>query len=143
MAIDDNLASTNKIAIVVAPSLGRGEAANRCAVLATGLAARHPEIIGPDLLTADGITLPGFTQVPIAVLTLNAGKKFPEVISKADETGCTLLVYLSRAQGLRSYSEYAQYIAKLPQQKLDIDAVILYGLKKSVGKITGNLPTLR
>jgi hypothetical protein len=139
----DQLAKENKIAIVVAPSLGKGTAANRSAVLATGLAARHPEVIGPDLTTADGITLPGFTKVPIAVLTAKANANVPEIASKARQLGCTTLVFLSRAQGLQSYHEYTKYIAGLSEQNLDIDAVIMYGSKKQVNRITGNLPLLR
>lgn len=52
----------------MAPHLGKGESANRAAVLSTGLAARHPEIIGGSLVTKDGIDLLGFTKVPIIVL---------------------------------------------------------------------------
>ena len=40
----DQVAKERKIVIVVAPEMGVGMAANRCAVLATGIAARHPEI---------------------------------------------------------------------------------------------------
>ena len=68
MTETSNGTSDLKIAIVVDPAIATGAIANRCAVLATGLAAHRPEIIGGDLGTADGRNLLGFTQVPISVL---------------------------------------------------------------------------
>jgi hypothetical protein len=139
----DILAWENKIAMVVAPNLGRGQVANRAAVLATGLAARHPEIIGADQVTADGVNLPGFTKVPIAVLVAKEVDAIPGLFGKARKLGCTMLVFLSRAQGVRSYPEYVQSIAASNVDSLDVDAFIIYGPKKKVNKITGNLPMLR
>jgi hypothetical protein len=139
----DVLAQENKIAIVVDPRLGKGQVANRTAVLATGLAAHHPEIIGGDLVTADGVNLPGFTKVPIAVLVAKNGASIPDLFAKGRELGCTALAFLSRAQGLRSYAEYAQSVASSNADSLDVDAFIVYGPRKRINKITGNLPMLR
>ena len=139
----DNDIQDQKIVIVAAPSLGRGETANRAAVLATGLASCHPEIVGPALVTADGITWPGFTQIPIAVLMGRDGVTIPDIAMKAQQKGCTTLVYLSRAQSMQSYQAYADAVSGLLAHDLDIDAVILYGPKRRVNKITGNLPALR
>jgi hypothetical protein len=139
----DILAQENKIALVVAPNLAIGQVANRAAVLATGLAAQHPEIIGNDLVTADGMRLPGFTKVPIAVLQAKDPDSLPVLFVKAQEQECMVLVFLSRAQGLRSYADYTQSVAGSNGDELDIDAFILYGPRKQVNKITGNLPMLR
>lgn len=138
----DSLAIQNKIAIVVDPNLERGQIANRCAVLATGLAARHPEIIGPDLRTEDGVELPGFTKVPIVVLS---GRETPlvQLAQRAREQGCTTLVFLARAQGLRSYEAYRDSVAGSTADKLDVDAFIAYGPHKALNKVTGSLPALR
>ena len=87
----DPLAREKKIALVIAPNLGIGQAANRAAVLATGLAAHHPEIIGTDLTTADGVTLPGFTKVPIVVLAAKDSSLLPNLSAKARQLGCTRL----------------------------------------------------
>ena len=48
-----------KIIIVIDSSLGIGLSANRAAVLATGLAAHVPNMIGDNLMTLDGKTLQG------------------------------------------------------------------------------------
>ena len=138
----DVLAQSNRIAIVLAQNLDRGATGNRCAVLATGLTALHPEIVGPDLKTADGESLPGFTKVPIMILTTK-GRSLREMAREARQTGCTTIVFLARAQGMRSYDAYSESVALSPADDLDVDAVLIYGAKKRVVAITGALPCLR
>ena len=132
-----------KIIIVIDSSLGIGLSANRAAVLATGLAAHVPNMIGDNLITLDGITLQGFTQVPIPILTSKPDTSFLELANKSKEKGCKVIVFLSRAQGMRSYEEYKNSVAQSKYSELDIDAIAIYGDSKSVTKITGNLPALR
>ena len=139
----DPLARDNRIAIVMDPTLKTGQMANRAAVLATGLAAHHPEIVGKDLQTADGRRLSGITKVPMAVLAAKNQADVAGLSVKAAQRDCTLLVYLTRAQGLRSYSEYEDAIAQERFDQLDVDAVLIYGPKKTVNKLTGNLPLIR
>ena len=139
----DPLARDNRIAIVLDPALNTGQMANRAAVLATGLTAQHPEIVGNDLQTADGRRLYGITKVPVAVLAARSQEEVARLTARADQLGCTLLVYLSRAQGLRSYTEYEASIAQDRFDQLDVDAVILFGPRKTVNKLTGNLPLIR
>lgn len=138
----DELAMTHRIAVVLDQSLDRGAAGNRCAVLSTGLAARHPEIIGSDLVTADGVPLPGFTKVPMAVLM---GKDQPllELANRARGLGCTTLVFLARAQGMRSYDAYRDSVAQTQAADLDVDAFAIFGPKKAVNSVIGALPCLR
>ena len=62
--------------------------------------------------------------------------------SKARLQGCTTLVYLSRAQGLRSYQAYLDSIKATPYADLDIDAIAIYGDKNIVSSLTGNLAIL-
>lgn len=138
----DELAATHRVAFVLAPTLDRGATGNRCAVLATGLAARHPEIVGADLVTADDVPLPGFTKVPIVIL---AAKEEPlcDMAERARNLGCTTLVFLARAQGMRSYAAYADSVANTPAEELDVDAMAIFGTKKLVNSIVGALPCLR
>jgi hypothetical protein len=139
----DPLARDNRIAIILSPELKAGQMANRAAVLATGLAARHPEIVGPKLTTADGRELQGITKVPMAVLAAEDMAHVGRLTVKADQLGCTLMVYLARAQGLRSYDAYRRSIERDRFDELDVDGVILYGPKKRVSKVTGNLALVR
>lgn len=138
----DDLAVTHRIAFVLNPSLDRGASSNRCAVLATGLAARHPEILGWDLTTLDGVQLAGFTKVPAAVLTVK-DQTLRDLAKRAQDLGCTVLVFLSRAQGMRSYSAYASSVSGSEWAELDVDAFAVYGPKKAVNSVAGALPCLR
>lgn len=138
----DDLAVTHRIAFVLHPSLDRGAATNRCAVLGTGLAAKHPEILGWDLTTSDGIHLAGFTKVPAAILTIK-DQLLAELAKRAQDIGCTILVFLSRAQGLRSYAAYAESVSQSAWADLDIDAIAIFGTKKAVNSVVGSLPCLR
>jgi hypothetical protein len=140
---EDPLARTHKIAIVMDGSMAPGMLANRAAVIATGLAARHGEIVGADIVTKDGVPLPGITKVPISVLQARNRNDIPALTDKARTLGCTVVVYLSRAQGLRSYEAYMAAIGGLTADRLDIDTLLVFGPRKSVNKITGNLPMLR
>lgn len=137
--MDENI----KVVIVVSSSLGIGLAANRAAVLATGLAAHVPEMIGDNPKTKDGATLLGFTQIPIPILAAKPEISFLDMIKRCEDLGCKVIVFLTRAQGMRSYEEYKQSISQSNKSELDIDAVAIWGDSKSVIKVTGNLPALR
>ncbi len=132
-----------KIVIIVDSSLGIGLAANRAAVLATGLTAHVPNMIGENLKTMDGKTLLGFTQIPIPILASKPETSFLDLAKKSEELGCKVIVFLARAQGMRSYEEYKNSVAQTNFADLDIDAIAIWGDNKSVTKLTGNLPALR
>jgi hypothetical protein len=139
----DPLVTQNKIVIVVGPGLAPGMAANRCAVLATGIAARHPEILGADVRSADGQPLAGITKVPIAVLAVLDLAALRALEAQARRQGCATWVYLGRAQGVRSYEAYCESVAATPFADLDMDAIALYGSRKAVARVTGSLPMFK
>ena len=132
-----------KVIIVVSSNLGIGLAANRAAVLATGLAMHIPSLPGQNLVTKDGVELLGFTQIPIPILTVKPEVSLLELCKRSEELGCKIIVFLTRAQGMRSYEEYKKSVAETNYNDLDIDAIAIYGDKKSVTKVTGSLPSLR
>lgn len=132
-----------KIVIVIDSLLGIGLAANRAAVLATGLTAHIPNMVGPNINTQDGITLLGITQIPIPILSSKPDTSFLELAKKSEKLGCRVILFLTRAQGLRSYEEYKDSVSEVNFNELDIDAIAIYGSTKSVTKVTGNLPALR
>ena len=100
-------------------------------------------MIGRDLKTKDNITIPGFTQIPIPILTVTPERSLLELATKSRGLGCKTLMFLTRAQGMRSYEEYRKSVAQTNYADLDVDAIAIFGDKNSVNKITGNLPALR
>ncbi|MBI3385122.1 DUF2000 family protein [Candidatus Gottesmanbacteria bacterium] len=95
------------------------------------------------MTTKDGIALLGFTQIPIPILAAKPDTSFFELAKRSEELDCNVIVFLSRAQGMRSYEEYRLSIAETNYADLDIDAIAIWGDSKSVTKVTGNLPALR
>lgn len=132
-----------KIVIVVAQHLGIGLAANRAAVIATGLAAHVPNMIGSNATTKDGKGVLGFTQIPMPILVARPDVSLLDLAQKSEGAGCTTIIFLARAQGMRSYKEYLESIKQTEYKDLDIDAVGIAGETKQVTKLTGNLPSLR
>jgi len=133
----------HKIVIVVAQHLGIGLAANRAAVIATGLAAHIPNMIGVNATTKDGKNILGFTQIPMPILVARPDVSLLNLAQKGEDSGCTTIVFLSRAQGMRSYKEYIESICQTDYKDLDIDAIGIAGETRAVTKLTGNLPSLR
>lgn len=132
-----------KAVIVISPKLGVGQATNRAAVLATGLMAHNPEMKGADLITKDKIVIPGFTQMPIPILVSKPNESLLEFVKKSKDLDVLTFIFLSRAQGMSSYEEYKESVTKTDFKDLDIDAVAIFGNKKTVNKLTGNLAMLR
>lgn len=132
-----------KIVIIISARLDKGPATNRAAVLATGLAAHVPNMIGPNLKTKDGNEILGITQIPIPILATRPDTNLLELSKKGTGLGCMVILFLSRVQGMRSYEEYIRTVAKMEYKDLDIDAIALYGDQKLITKLTGNLPSLR
>lgn len=132
-----------KIVMVIDSTLGIGLAANRAAVLATGLVTHVPNMVGPNIDTKDGKIILGITQIPIPILASRPDTSFLELAKKSETLGCKVILFLTRAQGLRSYDEYKDSVSQANFDELDIDAIAIYGDTKSVTKITGNLPALR
>lgn len=132
-----------KIVMVIDSRLGIGLAANRAAALATGLVAHVPNMVGEDIKTKDGKILLGITQIPIPILATRPDTSFLEIAKKSEALGCKVILFLARAQGMRSYDEYKESVAQANFDELDIDGIAIYGPTKSVTKLTGNLPALR
>jgi hypothetical protein len=77
------------------------------------------------------------------VLQAKDPDSLPVLFAKARELACTVLPFFSWVQGLRSYAEYTQSVAGSSVDELDVDAFIVYGPRKQINRITGNLPMLR
>ena len=133
----------NKAVIVVSSRLEKGAAANRAACLATGLVGGKPEMIGTDLKTKDGQIILGFTQIPIPILTCKPEQSLLEMADKAKGLDCKVYLFLTRAQGMRSYEEYRQSVAETKYADLDVDGIAISGPNKAVNSVTGSLPMLR
>ena len=127
------------IAIVLAPDLAFGIAANCTANLMSGLAATHPEILGPPLRDAEGHEFPGIAKVPSAIL-LAKNLRLEDIYLRCAAEGVFAVVFFAEALRLRSYMEYISIVAGKPLAGLTILGVGMFGKRDKVRKISGSLP---
>ncbi|WP_299142895.1 DUF2000 domain-containing protein [uncultured Vibrio sp.] len=133
----------NKIVIIIDDGMNKGVTANRAAVLMSGLAAKYPAIVGKSHITRDNISVEGFTQLPVIILTRPEDKTYVDLIKSIRQAGCYHTMFLRRAEGFRSYADYSESISEDSFDELDIDGVVIYGKRKKVDKLTKNFPSLR
>ena len=100
-------------------------------------------MIGANAITKDNKSVLGFTQISIPILIARQNVSLVDLSQKAESLGCTVIIFLARAQGVRSYLEYVESIKNTNYADLDIDGIGISGETKTVTKLTGNLPSLR
>ncbi len=71
----------NKLVIVINVDLAIGLAANTAAVLVLSVGAKHPELIGTDIVDGSGQTHLGITTIPIPILAANT-QKLTDIVQK-------------------------------------------------------------
>lgn len=132
-----------KCALVLARDLPTGLAVNAAAVLAATLGRRVPGLVGPDVLDGSGQTHLGLTRLPLPILEadrLALSTLRDEALARAD-----LLVvdFTEVAQHARTYPDYEAKLLALPAAELGYLGIALYGPRKLIAKLTGQLPLLR
>jgi hypothetical protein len=136
---EETLTADRKLVIVVDRDLAPGFAANTTAVLALTVGAKHPELIGADLIDASGQEHLGITTLPIPVLAATQDA-MREAMKLASGYEIEIVSFTSLAQGIHTYEEYATAIKAAPSESLSFTGIAFYGAKKSINSITGSLP---
>lgn len=135
----------NKCVMIIDGNQPAGVCCNIAAVLGASLGKLLPEAVGEDTVDLDENIHRGIIKIPVPVL-----KGEPElmrnVISALSLPQYRDIVYVDfteLAQSCRTYPEYEEKIARTPETELRYLGLALYGDKRLVGSITGNLPLLR
>ncbi|WP_042144303.1 DUF2000 domain-containing protein [Paucisalibacillus sp. EB02] len=134
-----------KCVLLIDSELPLGYLANTAAVLALTIGKRAEGIIGPDVVDGSGQIHTGITTIPLPILKttredLQALKQ--KISSEAFQD--LLVVYFSNAaQTTNNYEEYIQKIATYTREDLHYLGIALYGDRKKINKLTGNLSLLR
>lgn len=127
-----------KCIIILNENLEKGLAANIAAVLGMSLGSKFPELTGPPVRTANMTNIPGITTIPIPILRAST-----EEISGvfANETEVDFKVIFGKAaMNTKSYPEYVKLMSELTDSDQEIHGILLLGSKKSINKVSGNLP---
>ena len=132
-----------KCVMVISESLPVGLAVNAAGVLAATLGRKVESLVGPDVVDGSGERHAGLVKIPIPVLKADE-EAIRDVRSRASGVEGLLVVDVTQtAQSSRTYEEYEDRMALTDGNGLGYLGVALYGQKRSVNKLTGNLPLLR
>lgn len=133
-----------KCVMVLDEALPIGLLANTAAALGLSLGNHVPGVIGPDVTDSDNTLHKGITAVPIPVLAADRGI-LKSLYGMAKKEGKELLVigFSTTAQQCQSYDIYSERIMQKSGDELDYLGLCLYGPKKAVNRLCGQLKLLR
>ncbi|HEU4403933.1 MAG TPA: DUF2000 domain-containing protein [Polyangiaceae bacterium] len=136
--------SETKCVLIVNESMPLGVVANTAAVLSASLGKLRPEMIGADLPDSEGHLHQGITTMAIPILKGNGPllKKMRAQL-KEFEPGLLVVDLIDATRTTKSYEEYAAVLRKTPPGEIEYLGLALFGEKKVVTSLTGNLGLLR
>ncbi|ABR47734.1 conserved hypothetical protein [Alkaliphilus metalliredigens QYMF] len=133
-----------KCVIVIDSELPTGLIANTAAVLALTLGNRIKDIIGPNVIDGDGNIHEGITTIPFPILkSKEVNIKELRNIIGSEYPDLYLVDFSNAAQTTKNYDDYTHKIAQYTTNELKYLGIAVYGDKKKINKLTGNLPLLR
>jgi Protein of unknown function (DUF2000) len=129
--------------IVVDGSLPPGLAANATGMLAVTLGATVAGLPGAALVDADGDVHPGLTPQGLAVLRAPAARLSDLRARAAASEDVGVIDFPTDCQQTTDYDEVRRRVAGTPAAELRYLAILLYGPRRAVSRLTGNLALLR
>lgn len=132
-----------KCVMIIDKTLPLGLMVNTAGLLGATLGRMEESIIGLDIADASGGIHTGILNIPMPILSADADKiKF--IRDKALKIEGLLVVgFTETAQKTVRYEDYSERLAKMTSGELKYLGVALYGAKKLVNRLVGNLPLLR
>lgn len=129
-----------KAVIIVDAELPPGVITNTAAILGMSLGKKYPEIVGRNLINKDKEIHEGITIIGLPILSADKEKlKSIRDNAKQFENQIFEVNVLNLTRSTRSYEEYAEKLEQVANQDLEYQGILLYGEKKAINKLTGNL----
>jgi hypothetical protein len=119
-----------------------GVVANTIACLSFGLGAVFAEAVVDPISDKDGISHGGIIDRPVPILSAS-GSTLRDIFLKARGSNVHALDMNNRAQEAHTLDEYRKMLAETGTEALSYAGIALYGPKKDVNKLTGNLKLFR
>jgi hypothetical protein len=134
-----------KCVVIVNEELPAGLAANTAAALGISLASVVEGLTGEDLEDGEGRIHAGITSIPIPILCLPPEelKKHYNALLESSHEDLRIIGFSRIAQGSRNYEEYAAKLKATSRNNIDYAGFCLYGPKKKINKLTGNIKMFR
>ncbi|CAM3466620.1 DUF2000 domain-containing protein [Deinococcus saxicola] len=129
-----------KCVMVLADDLPVGLAVNAAGVLAVTLGHKVPSLLPADAVDASGTAHAGLINVPLPILVAdrNTLKSLHERALTLEQV--MLVGFSDVAQHARTYDAYVAALISTPTETLAYLGLALYGPKKALNKLVGNLP---
>ena len=131
-----------KCVMIINPNLPLGLIANTSVILGIALGDNIKDIRGKDLVDLEGNKHIGVVHIPVSILQ-STPKEIKEIYKKAEEKELFVADFIDVAQKCKTYNEYIDTLPKTSIDEIGFLGIIIYGNKKIINKLTGNLPLLR
>jgi hypothetical protein len=118
---------------------------NTTAALGISLASGTNGMIGKKLIDKDQRIHEGITNVPIPILTLSKEEikhKYDDLL-EINDPEIKVIGFSDVAQKSLSYEDYELKLLSINKDQINYLGICLYGPKKKINKLTGNLKMLR
>ena len=134
-----------KCVMVINSELPLGLIANTAGILGITLGKLAPQIVGEDVVDQSGNTHLGVVAIPVPILSVSTEKlkKIREQLYQPEFSDLIVVDFSDIAQRCKNYPEYIEKAAQASEAQITYFGIGLYGPKKRVNKLTGDLPLLR
>ena len=132
-----------KAVIILEPNQPLGLLVNTASVLSVTLGDVVESIRGVDTYDADGVRHPGVIRIPLPILSADP-QMLQSIYERArDDASIMVADFTHTAQSCKTYEEYEDKCAHTPTEAMGLLGLALYGDRKRVNKLVGNLKMLR
>lgn len=134
-----------KCVMVIDGQLPAGLIANTAAIMGITLGRKLPEVVGPDVRDRNGRPHLGIITFPMPVLRGSAEsiRERRERLCQPEYQELTVVDFSDLAQGCKTYDEFIEKMGQIPEEALRYLGIAVCGAKKTVNRLTGNMPLLR
>nr|WP_295874812.1 DUF2000 domain-containing protein [uncultured Chitinophaga sp.] len=136
---------SKKCVLIIDNTQPTGVIANTSSILSITLGKQLGSIIGQDVYDKQGEKHPGITQIPIPILGTS-----PEKIKEIRRHLLTLFIedivlvdFSDVAQKSRTYDQYENAMLTTDENDIRYIGIAVYGDKKLINKVTGNLSLIK
>lgn len=134
-----------KCVMVIDESLPLGLIANTAAIMGITMGKEMPEVVSADVTDQSGNQHLGIIEFPVPILkgTPEVIKEIREKLYQPEFQDLSVVDFSNLAQGCKTYEEFIEKMAAVPESSLQYLGVAVCGPKKKVNKLTGSMPLLR
>ncbi len=134
-----------KCVMIVNDDLPNGIIANTTAALGISIASLQDGMTGKKLIDGSGRSHEGVTNVPIPILALplNDLKTLYDHLLASADPDLKVIGFNDVAQSSLHYEDYETKLSQTAKDDIHYLGICIYGPKKKINKLTGNMKMLR